>query len=250
VGLSSGLDSGGNAFALLLSHGGSVQDERGTVVLDRPATVDAVETATRMFRAGMTEEIFFWDDAADNRFLASGKGSLTFDPVSAIRAIEQQDRQLAEKIGLRAPPAAPAGRLFPQFAQCYAIWNFSPNQELAKRFLVDLALDYREPFMRSGFQNIPAFPGSVPDLPGILAADPAARPAGKYTVLADATAWSTNIGHPGDTNPAVVEVFNQSILTRMFAAAAQGKMSAQDAVKAADAQVKPIFEKWRQQGKI
>jgi multiple sugar transport system substrate-binding protein len=250
LGLSSGLDSGGNAFALLFSHGASLQDEQGTVVLDRAATVDAVETATTMFRAGMTEEVFFWDDAADNRFLASGKGSLTFDPVSALRAIEQQDRQLAEKIGLRQPPAAPAGRLFPQFAQCYVIWNFSPNQELAKQFLVDLALDYREPFVRSGFYNLAAFPGAVADLPGILAADAAARPAGKYTVLADATAWSTNVGHPGDTNPAVAEVFNESIVTKMFAAAAQGKMSAEDAVKAAEAQIRPIFEKWRERGKV
>jgi len=36
----------------------------------------------------------------------------------------------------------------------------------------------------------------------------------------------------------------------MFAAAARGEMSAEEAVRAAEAKVKPIFDKWREQGKI
>jgi hypothetical protein len=36
----------------------------------------------------------------------------------------------------------------------------------------------------------------------------------------------------------------------MFAAAARGDMSAEDAVLAADAKIKPIYDKWREQGKI
>ncbi len=36
----------------------------------------------------------------------------------------------------------------------------------------------------------------------------------------------------------------------MFAAAARGEMSAEEAVKAAEAQITPIFDKWRDLGKI
>jgi multiple sugar transport system substrate-binding protein len=36
----------------------------------------------------------------------------------------------------------------------------------------------------------------------------------------------------------------------MFAAAARGEMSAEEAVAGAEAQMKPIFEKWRERGKI
>jgi ABC-type glycerol-3-phosphate transport system substrate-binding protein len=251
VGLSAGFDSGHHAFGLLFAHGASLQDEEGNVVLDRPATIEAVKTATAVFRGGMTEEVFSWDDAAaDNRFLASGKGSLILDPLGAVRGIELQNPPLAETIGLRPPPAGPGARLFPHSVHTYVVWKFSPNQELAKQFLVDLALGYREAFLQSRFYNLPAFPGSVADLPGILAADPTARPAGKYGVLGDAATWSTNIGHPSDTNAAVTEVFNQFLISKMFVAAARGELSAEEAVAAADAQVKPIFEKWRERGKI
>jgi multiple sugar transport system substrate-binding protein len=250
VGLSPGLDSGHHLFGLLFAHGASLQDEDGNIALDRYPTVEAVKTATALFRKGMTDEVFSWDDAvADNRFLASGKGSLILDPLGAIRAIEQQDPRLAEKIGLLPPPAGPA-RLFPHSVHTYVIWKFSTNQELAKQFLVDLALDYREACLHSQFYNLPSFPGSVADLPGILAADATARPAGKYGVLADAAGWSTNIGHPGDTNGAVTEVFNQFLVSQMFVAAARGEVSAEEAVAATAAQIKPIFDKWRERGKI
>jgi multiple sugar transport system substrate-binding protein len=36
----------------------------------------------------------------------------------------------------------------------------------------------------------------------------------------------------------------------MFAAAARGEMTAEDAVKAAEAEMRPIFDKWRERGKI
>lgn len=250
VGLSPGLDSGHHLFGLLFAHGASVQDEEGNLALNRPATIEAVKTATAAFRAGMTDEVFSWDDAVtDNRFLASGKGSLILDPLGAIRAIEQQDAELAEKIGLRPPPAGSAGRLFPHSVHTYAVWKFSPNQDLAKQFLVDFTLDYREAVVQSQFYNLPSFPGSVADLPGVLAAD-AARPAGKYGVLADAATWSTNVGHPGDTNGAVTEVFNQFLISKMFVAAARGEMTAEEAVAGAEAEIEPIFEKWRGRGKI
>src|SRR5438105_15409503 len=114
---------------------------------------------------------------------------------------------------------------------------------------VDLTLDYREACLHSQFYNLPSFPGSVADLPGILAADATARPAGKYSFLTDAAAWSTNIGHPGDTNGAVTEVFNQFLVAQMFIAAARGEKSPEEAGAAAEAQIQPIFDKWRGRGK-
>jgi multiple sugar transport system substrate-binding protein len=194
----------------------------------------------------MPEDVLAWDDAADNRFLSSGRGGLTLDPVSAIRAIEEQDAALAEKVGLLPPPAGPAARLFPHVAQCDVVWKFSNNQDLAKQFLVDLAIGYREHFARSRFYNLPGFPGAVPDLREMVNEEQA----GKYGLLADAPTWSTNLGHPGDTNAAVAEVFHQGILVRMMAAAARGELSAAEAVKQAAAQAAPIFDKWRELGKI
>ena len=251
VGLSPGLDSGHHAFGLLSAYGASVQDEEGAVVLNRANTIEAVKTVTAVYRKGMTDEVFTWDDAAaDNRFIASGKGAFILDPIGTVRGIELQNPQLAETIGLRPPPAGSAGRLFPHSVHTYVIWKFSPNQELAKQFLVDLTLGYKEAVLQSGLYNLPSFPGSVADLPALVAADPSARPAGKYGALAEAVAWSTNIGYPGDTNAAVTEVFNQFLISNMFATAARGDVTAEEAVAGAEAQIKPIFEKWRDRGKI
>jgi hypothetical protein len=36
----------------------------------------------------------------------------------------------------------------------------------------------------------------------------------------------------------------------MFAAAAQGEMSPEEAVREAEAKINPIFDKWRERGKI
>jgi multiple sugar transport system substrate-binding protein len=40
------------------------------------------------------------------------------------------------------------------------------------------------------------------------------------------------------------------MIPKMFAAAATGEMTAEEAVKGAEAQMKPIFDRWREQGKI
>jgi multiple sugar transport system substrate-binding protein len=165
--------------------------------------------------------------------------------------VEKQDLELAGQVTLAPVPGGPAGRLGPHaLLSVYVIMKFSRNQELAKQFLVDLALDYREPFLRSEFYNLPCFPGSVPDLGQLLADDATARPSGKYGLLAEAAGWTTNWGHPGPDNAALEEVFHQYVIPQMFSAAARGEMSAEDSVRAAEAQIAPIFDKWRERGKL
>jgi multiple sugar transport system substrate-binding protein len=115
---------------------------------------------------------------------------------------------------------------------------------------VDLVLAYREAFLRSEFFNVPSFPGSVPDLAALLAADTTAKPVDKYSLLAEAGIWTANAGRPGFDNAAVADVTDESIIGHMFAAAAGGQLSPEEAVKRAHAQAKPIFDKWRERGKI
>ena len=45
-------------------------------------------------------------------------------------------------------------------------------------------------------------------------------------------------------------VVKHSVIPRMFAAVARGESTAEDSVRAAEARIKPIYEKWREQGKI
>ena len=250
IGMSEEDDS--NLFLLDLMHsfGASVQDEGANVTINRPSTIEAVKMGAAIYQAGMTDEIFAWDAASNNRFLTSGKGSLILNAVSALRAIEGQQPDLAAKIQLARPPAGPVARVgLYHVISAYAVWKFSKNQEVAKRFLVDLAVNARDAFVRSGFYNLPSFPKAIPDLEALVGADQA-QPAGKYAVLSGAADWSGNLGHPGHANAAVEEVFTQYLIPKMFAAVARREMSAEDAVKTAEAKIKPIYDKWREREKI
>jgi multiple sugar transport system substrate-binding protein len=251
IGMSPDDDSSFSLFSLLAAYGSRIQNEDGGVAINSPATVEAVKMGAAIYRAGMTDEIFLWESSSNNRLLATGRGSLIFNAISAIRAAEDQDQELAGNVALAAAPAGPAARLGAHsVVNVYVIWRFARNREAAQQFLADLALDYREHFLRSRFYNLPAFPKSVPDLAELVTNDEKVRPAGKYALLADAEKWSTNIGHPGHANAATDEVFFQFIVPKMFAAAARGEMSAEEAVRAAETQMKPIFDKWREKGKI
>jgi multiple sugar transport system substrate-binding protein len=252
VGLGMSPDPESNVILTGLMHafGSSVQDAEANVVINSRATVEAVKFGTALFRSAMAEEVLGWDITSNNRYLIAGRGSLIVNSVAARRAMEEQDPGLAAKVALLPVPAGPAARLTPYVVNIYVIWKFSSNRDLASRFLVDLMTDYREPVVRSGFLQLPSFPGAVGDLPGILANDARAQPAATYGVLASAEEWTTNLGHPGHTNAAIDEVIKTSLISQMFASAARDEMSPEEAVKAAEAKIKPIYDRWRQQGKI
>lgn len=251
IGMSAEVDSNLILMDLMHSYGASVQDEQANLIINRPATVEAVKFGVALYKAGMTDEMFSWDAFSNNRYLAAGTGSLILNAISAVRAIEGQQPDLAPKIGLLPPPAGPVARLgLLHVTHVYVVWKFSARQDAAKQFLADLAVNYREAFVQSGFYNVPAFPGAVPDLGQLLAKDDKAKPADKYAFLGDAASWSSNVGHPGHANAATDEVFSRYLVPKMFAAAARGQMSPADAVKAAETEMKPIFAKWRDQGKI
>ena len=244
LGLSREFDSSVTLLSLMHAYGSSVQDEAGNVAINRPETVEAVKVMTAIYQAGMPQDVFTWDASANNRYLAGGRGSLIVNAVSALRAIETQDNDMASRVELLPTPAGPGGRHGVYVTGTYVIWKFARNQEAAKQFLADLAIDYRDAFEKSAFYNLPSFPGSVPDLTGLVAREP------KYAVLADAASWSTNFGHPGYASAAMDEASNQFIVPDMFAAAARGTLSAEEAVRRADAQLRPIFDRWRERGKV
>ena len=89
------------------------------------------------------------------------------------------------------------------------------------------------------------FPSTVPNLKQLIANDPKGVPPNKYAVLGDVLNWATNVGYPGYASAAVDEVFNTFVIPTMFAKAAKDEMTPEAAVKAADAEVRRIFAKWK-----
>jgi multiple sugar transport system substrate-binding protein len=251
IGISSDLDSNCGLRALLYSYGASIQDAEGKVVINSPQTIEALKMGGAIFKETMTPEILAWSASSNNTYIASGRGPLVVNAVSGLRTIEKKNADLAKNVLLAPLPAGPAKRLGPQnVLGAYVIWKFSPNIDLAKKFLIDYITNYSTAYQKSESYNLPAFPGTVPDLKQLLANDPVADPKDKYVMLATAQEWSTNIGYPGSSNAAENEVFDAFIIPKMFALVAQEMMEAGEAAKWAESAIKPIFEKWTQRGLV
>ncbi len=133
---------------------------------------------------------------------------------------------------------------------CYVIWKFSRNIDGAKKFLVDYIDNFRRAFMASEFYNFPCFKNTVPDLKQLIANDPRAVPPSKYTVLADALDWSTNVGYPGYSTAAIADTFQSWLIAKMFAQCATGAESPEDALMMLDIEMRIIWAKWKARGLI
>ncbi len=164
----------------------------------RSETVAALEFLRALYKESMTPEVFTWDPASNNRMMLAGRASFVCNAISVTRTAEKDNPELAKKIGLVPALQGPARRITAEHVMnCYVIWKFADNIDGAKKFLVDLVDVFPAVFQKSEFYNFPCYPSTVPDLDQLLANDPKADPRGKYTVLAGALDWATNVGYPG-----------------------------------------------------
>src|SRR5205807_7874315 len=128
----------------------------------------------------------------------------------------------------------------------FAICKFAENIDGAKKCLVELIGNFHEAYDASEYYNFPCFPKQVPDLKETLANDKKGKPAGKYSVLADAQQWATNVGFPGYANAAIDEIYSTWVLNTMFGQASTGAMSPEAAGKEADAKSRTTRQKWKE----
>jgi multiple sugar transport system substrate-binding protein len=90
----------------------------------------------------------------------------------------------------------------------------------------------------------------VPDLKQLISNDPKAVPPNKYAVLEDVLDWATNVGYPGYSHAAIDESFGNWTLNTMFAKAATGAETPEDALKQTETAMKAIWAKWKDRGMI
>ena len=221
------------------------------MVLNSKETLEAIKFVKAMYNECMTPEVYTWDASSNNRFMISGKGSLALNAISITRTAEKIDPEMEKKIWLAKAPKGPVRRIgLEHVMNVYVIWKFAENIEGAKKFLVDYVSDFRAAFLASEFYNFPCFAKTVPYLKKLVAYDKKAQPPYKYKVLEDVLNWNTNIGYPGYVNAAISETFNAWVISTMFSRAASGKLSPEDALKAADKKVQIVFKKWRAKGML
>jgi multiple sugar transport system substrate-binding protein len=251
IGLASEIDTNMALRAIMYAYGSSVQDAEGNPVLKSKATLEAIKFVKALYEETMTDEVFSWEASSNNRFMLSGKGSLALNAISITRTGENKKMPVVDNIWLAKAAAGPVRRIgLEHVMDVYVIWKFAENIEGAKQFLVDYIGNFRQGFLASQFYNFPCFPQTVPDLQQLISNDPKANPPDKYKVLSDVLDWATNVGYPGYANAAIGDVFSTWIISTMFAQAAAGKLSPEDALSQADQEVRRIFKKWRQRGKL
>jgi multiple sugar transport system substrate-binding protein len=209
-------------------------------------TIQALKFVKALYDDAGTPDALTWGLAGNARAMLAKKTSSTVNAISLLRTAEKENPELAKNILLRPPLLGPGGVLaVPHVTSCYVVWNFSENKDGATQFLVDLIDNFKTVFEKSGSSSFPIYQNTVPDLIHRLSTDPNGGPSFKYEELKDALKWTRNIGFPGFATPEAMEVFDTSVIPKMFCSVAKGEQSPEDAARSADKEMKRIYEKWK-----
>lgn len=245
IGLSQEIDSNMALRAILWSFGGAEQDEGGRVAINSKETIEALRYVRALYKEAMTPEVFTWDPSSNNRMILAGRASFVCNAISVTRTAERENPQMGRKIGLTPALRGPVRRIAAEhLMNCYVVWKFAENPDAAQQFLVDLVDRFSDVFRQGESYNFPSFPGSLPDLAARIANDPKADPPDKYRVLENVLDWATNVGYPGYATAAIDEVFNTFVVPTMFARVAREDATPEEAVAAAEKEIRRIFAKW------
>ncbi len=249
ISLSNGHNAEHGLSAVMSAFGSFIQDADGITSLASSATLDVLKFVKAMYEESMPPEVLTWSPASNNHFMLSGQGSLTIDTLSIARAAENKQLPVEQNLSISLVPMTESGSGSPAYgANNWAIWKFSRNSEAAKQFLLDYVAASRTIFLKSGFQEMPSFPGTVPDGGKLVVSDPFAPD--RYAFLKKVPKNITNFGYPGYSNAAIGEVRNTHIIPNMFRRAISGELTPEQSMAQAHGETERVFSKWRSVGKI
>ncbi len=241
------LEGNVTAHTVFYAYRGQVLDPAGEVAINRSAfTIEALKYVKALSTDAGSPEEFTWRPSGNLKAMLARKASCTMSGISVARAAEHESPETARRLLLQPPLLGPYGvTAFPQITNCSVVWKFAQSPEAATEFLTGLIDQSRAGYENSLGCNFPTYPKTIPNLVVRLERDAQAEPPDKYGHLRDALHWTPNFGSPGFATATWMEVFNRSVLPRMFANFVQGRLSAEEAARAAEAEVKSIAEKWK-----
>jgi multiple sugar transport system substrate-binding protein len=246
IGLSQELDTSMAMRALLWSFGGAEQDEAGNVTINSKQTIDALKFMKAVYQEAETPEVFTWTPSSNNQAMLAGRTSFVMNAVSITRQAEREHLPIDSKIMVSQALKGPVRRIAAEHVMnCYVVWDFAENKEGAQQFLIDYIDAFHDGFVAGQFYNFPCFPSVCPNLKSEIANDDRANPKDKYKVLGNVLDWATNVGYPGYATAAIDEAFRTWVIPTMFAKVARGDETPENAAKAAEAEYKRIFDRWK-----
>src|SRR2546422_3807296 len=231
-------DANHNWRALMYCFGVKETDPSGqNILIDSKEMREALRFAKAIYDEGVTPEVFSWDDASDNRFLASGVASWIHDAISAFRTTQDTNPDVFKNTHIALEPAGPGGkRVSVSAANVYMIWKFSKNQQAAKEFFTHFVDAGPDGMVQSRGYNMPYLLGQAKKPMPIIGADP------KMQILQDFPKIVAFYGYPGPFTTPIQEVVNLFVLPDMFTRVARGQ-AIEDVMKWGMGEYRRIFAK-------
>jgi multiple sugar transport system substrate-binding protein len=231
-------DANHNWRALMYCFGVKETDTAGdNIAIDSKEMRESLRFAKAMFDEGMTPEVFSWDDASDNRFLASGVACWIHDAISAFRTTQDTNPKVFEQTFLVPEVAGPGGLTWNVGEPCiWAAWKFGKNPQGAKEFVTAIVDSQKEAMGASRGYNMPFLSGQYSNnMPG-LGGDP------KLSVMQEVNKITAFFGFPGPMSPPAQEVLTTFIVPDMFTRVARGA-DVEDTMKWGVGEIRRIYSK-------
>ena len=223
-------------YPLMWSYGGKeVQDDGKTIAINSKETEAAIEYVRSLYNDAMDPAVLSWDNASNNQWLNSGKGSWIHNPISHYVVAKEKKLPVAELTGFHPSPAGPAGRHTVGVPRGLGIWKFSKNIDAAKDFLKWFfePAQYHEWIMSGDNYNHPIW-RDMENHP-VWDVDP------KYRPLKTIAQYSHLYGWPAPGDERIQVITNSYIIPNMFAKVVTSALSPKDAMLWAETEIKRVF---------
>jgi multiple sugar transport system substrate-binding protein len=231
-------DSVTTLYSILWCYGArDVAEDGRTIAINSRETEAAIDYVQTLYTDAMDPAVLSWDNASNNLWLNSGKGSWIHNPISHYVVAKENKLPVAALTGFHASPAGPAGRHTVGVPRSLGIWKFSKNVDVAREFLrwffepaqyhewVVAGDNYNHPVWRD-MENHPVW-----DI------DP------KYKPLKSVVKYSHLYGWPAPPDERIQLITNSYIIPNMFARVVTNAAKPKEAMVWAETEIKRMFER-------
>lgn len=225
----------GNNYAhwLLWSHGGKAVDESGKVAINSPETIAALKYARELYQTFIpgTEG---WLDVNNNRAFLAGEISLTANGVSLYYAAKSDPKlaDMAKDIKTTQLPIGPIGKAVELHqTTSAAVFKYTKYPKAAMAYLQFM---YEKPQMDAWLQGASAY--CCQPLKA-FADNPVWTSEPNHAPYAKASETLQPNGYAGPLGPASAAVMADYVLVDMFAEAATGQRTPEEAAKRAEQRI-------------
>jgi len=216
---------------IFLAFGSTAVDETGEIIIDSEETRATLEYFRKLTEQ-MPSDVYAWDDAGNNRWIISGRGSSVQNPPSAWAVAKRDKPDVAEHLWHHDTPAGPAGRFRGSLPYFWGIWEFANNKQAAKDLIVHLMeRENIDKLLKAsqGF-DMPLTPSYYDNTVWETEAPPEGS-LYNYPIRGDEQAITTGFPAPP---PIASQIYNQGLLPNLVARVTQGGESFDDAISWAE----------------